>query len=422
MKLIQRFTKYYEDPLYRNSYYLMLNSLISSFIGFIFWILMARFFDASNVGLATALISVSSIISIFSTFGLDISVIRFLGDQKEKKNYINTSITFISIAAIIISTIFLLGINVLAPDLSYVNDSAIFVILFFVYNVANGLFLFINNTFIALRDSKYVLFQNILVNLLRIPIPFFLVFLMAGFSIYASYSISMLITIIICLFFFLKKFIADYKLEIKLERKILSEISHFSAGNYVATMFGNLPPLIIPLIILQFLNPADNAYFFMAFTIASVLFVVPVAYSSSLLAEGSFDESKFFSNLKKTLKQTYYVLIPLIFLILIFGDKLLLIFGESYSTEGSLLLSLLAVSTIFIALNTLYTTYLRIKREIKQIMILTPVASILTIIISYILIPKIGIVGVGIGYLIAQILISSYVILHSLKRVIIRPN
>lgn len=234
---------------------------------------------------------------------------------------------------------------------------------------------------------------------------------MAGFSIYASYSLSMLITIVFCIFYLLKKFITNYKLKIELNKEVIHEISHFSAGNYVATMFGNLPPLIIPLIILKFLNPADNAYFYMSFTIASVLFVVPVSYSSSLLAEGSHNEEKFSINLKKALKQTYYVLIPLIILILIFGDKLLLLFGKSYSIEGGLLLSLLAVSTIFIAINNIYTAYLRIKMKIKQILIIVPTSSIMIIIISYLSIPKIGIIGVGIGYLIAQGLISFYILI-----------
>ena len=92
-----------------------------------------------------------------------------------------------------------------------------------------------------------------------------------------------------------------------------------------------------------------------------------------------------------------------------------MIFGESYATQGSLLLSIFALSTVFIALNLIYVTYLRIRMKIAQILILTPASSILILVISYILIPQMGIVGSGLAYLISMGLMSIYIILYLIK-------
>lgn len=408
----------YKDPLYRNSHYLLINSLASSFLGFIFWIIITKYYNTYDVGLAAALISVSSIISIFSTFGLDITSIRFLSNEKEKNNLINTFLTIVGTISIVLSIIFILGINIWAPSLNFLYNSKYYIILFVIYNVTNGLFLIINSIFTALRDTKFVLFQNVLVNLLRIPLPFFLVFMLSGYSIFASYSLSMAITIIFSLIILSKNVLPGYKPQIHFNKRIISEIMQFSAGSYVSTVFGNLPPLIIPLIILYFLNPEMNAYFYMVITIASVLFVIPVSFSSSLLAEGSFNEKKFILDMKNVFKQIYLILIPLIVITILFGNKLLLLFGENYSNEGSILLSLFAISTVFIGLNTVYVTYLRIKMRIKKIMILTPLNSIIIVISSYILIPKIGILGSGIAYLLGHGLISAYILVTYLNLII----
>lgn len=415
MKLLRDLIKKYDDPLYKNSHYLMINSILASMLGFIFWIIIARRFSTHEVGLATALISISGILSIYSTVGLDISIIRYLADEKDKKRFINICMTIVTVTSLAISIIFILGINIWAPTLSYVNNNLIYIILFVIFTISSALFILMNNTFIALRDTKDLLIQNLFLNLIRIPLPFLLVFLLANFSIFASFSLSMVLTLIISLLIFLRRKIADYKPNFEFDMAVLKKVFHFSTVNYISTIFGNLPTLVIPLIIINFLQPAENAYYYIAFTIASVLFVVPVSFSSSLLAEGSYDDTNFYNNLKKAIKQTYIILIPAVIFTIIFGDKILLIFGKAYSSEGTTLLSLFAISAIFISLNSIYIVYLRIRMKKKELMILTPVSSSLTIIIAYVLIPKIGIMGTGIGYLVAQSLFSTYIILNMLK-------
>lgn len=416
MKLLKRIKKEYEDPLYRNSHYLMINSISASFLGFVFWIIIARSFNTNEVGLATALISVSGILSIYSVLGLDISVIRYLSNEKDKIKFINVCLTIVTVVSLIMSIIFLVGINIWAPNLGYVNEYIIYIILFMLFTTSNAIFLIMNNTFIALRDTKDLLIQNLFLNLIRIPLPFFLVFLLANFSIFASFSLSMVLTLTISLLIFLRKKLPDYKPNFEFDINIIRRVLHFATVNYVAIIFGNLPPLIIPLIILNFLQPAENAYYYIAFTIASVLFVVPVSFSSSLLAEGSHDDSNFYNNLKKALKQTYIILIPAVIFTIIFGNQILLLFGKKYSTEGSLLLSMLALAAIFISLNSIYTSYLRVRMKKREILILTPINSILIILTSYTLIPQIGITAVGVGYLIGTGTLSTYITLITLKR------
>jgi len=108
MQFIHEIIEKSKDPFYRNSHYLMLTTILSSLLGFIFWIIVARVYNAYDVGLATALISVAGIISIFSTFGLDNSIIRFLANEKDKQKFINSAFTIIIVISIILSKIFIL--------------------------------------------------------------------------------------------------------------------------------------------------------------------------------------------------------------------------------------------------------------------------------------------------------------------------
>ena len=58
------------SPLYRNALLLIVNSLILSGFGFIFWALIARFYPVREVGLATSLISLMELILVLSLAGI----------------------------------------------------------------------------------------------------------------------------------------------------------------------------------------------------------------------------------------------------------------------------------------------------------------------------------------------------------------
>ena len=83
MNLLDNFRGYigcFREPMYRNSIYIILNSLSSAGLGFIFWIFAARLFSTSDVGVAAALISTMTLLVQLSRFGLDESMIRYIKD------------------------------------------------------------------------------------------------------------------------------------------------------------------------------------------------------------------------------------------------------------------------------------------------------------------------------------------------------
>jgi O-antigen/teichoic acid export membrane protein len=132
----------------------------------------------------------------------------------------------------------------------------------------------------------------------------------------------------------------------------------------------------IPIIILQVLSADDSAYFYIAFSIASVLFMIPSALSTSLYAEGCVQESTFRMNKKQAIKQAYLMLAPALAIIIFFGDKLLLLFGKSYSINGHFLLTVLAISSLFMVHSSFYITYLKINLRNMEFEALTLISTI----------------------------------------------
>lgn len=413
--LARKFMSMYEDSLYRNSYYLMINSFNSSVTGFIFWIIVARLFDAESVGLAIVLISASSTVVNISGLGIGTSIIRFLAKEEDKISFINTSLTIVSIASVIVSIIFILGENIWAKKLEPILCSNIYIVTFILFTTISTLFSNFLNIYIAQREAKYYFFQNALSDILRLFFPIVFMSSFAAFSIFGSLAISNTIALLVSILYFSKKVIPYYKIRPQIKMRLIKRIKSFSISNYLVNLLSNAPSLLLPFVILHFLAPENNAYFYIAFSIANLLFIIPASLSTSLFAEGSFKDDSFVSNLMKMIKQAYLFIFVVIIIIILFGNKILLLFGPEYSTNSYLLLLMFAISSIFLTLNSFYMTYLKISLKTSELILLNIFLSISLLILSYIFIQidYLSINGVGFAYILVQAIISLYVLVRS---------
>jgi len=414
-KSIMELEQHLRDPLYRNSYFLMASSLINSALGFLFWIVVARYYPTREVGLATALISTMGLLAMLSKFGFDFGLIRFLPEEEDKKGLVNSCASISAISSLMLSIIFIVGLNLWSPALLFVRKNFIFLFSFIIFTILFSIFGIQYNAFIALRNTKFSFIQNATYQSLKIPLSIIFV----GFGvlgIFSSVGVAILIALIISIFFSLPKLLPEYRLRFTIKRKVINEILHFSFGNYIADIFYNIPSMILPILIVNVLSPEMGAYFYIAWAIAWISFMISDAMSMSLFAEGSHDPERLRENMMKAVKFIFLLLVPILFGIFFFGDKILLLFGRDYSEYALKLLQVLAVSSIPVAINTIYVAVKRVQKEIKIVILIYVFIATFTIGVGYILMMKVGLIGIGMGWLLSQGIIVIGVLMKNLHR------
>lgn len=156
-----------QDPLFRNSIFLALSRIINISVGFFFWLAAARIYSVDDVGLTTALISSQSLITIFSLFGFDFSLIRFLPINNARKVY-STCLITTSILSLTIATAYISCIHLFSPNLIILQRPAA-AAAFLLFTLLNTITLINGNTFLSFRKGGEFLVQNILLAL-RIPL------------------------------------------------------------------------------------------------------------------------------------------------------------------------------------------------------------------------------------------------------------
>lgn len=396
------YNSFVNDTLYKNSIFLILSTAVLAVFGFFFWLINARLFTPEQVGIGTTLISVMTLISSFSLLGLGNSLIKYLPTSDRKNEKINTSFTLVGLASVLISIFFLVFLKTFSPQLFFIRENLIFSFLFILFIVFSSLNIISENIFIAYRSSVYVLIKNTIFSIAKLVFP--IIFIALGaYGIFMSVGVAMTIAFAFSLIFLVLKF--NYLFKPTINMDIVKRMTRFSLGNYVAGFIGGLPSLVLPVIILNSMGAKFSAYFYMDMMIANFLYVIPIATSQSLFAEGSYNETELKIHLNKAVKIISLILIPGILATIFFGKYILLAFGKEYSSEGIIFLQILAISGIFISINYIGGAICFIKHKIKLIFLVNTIGTAIILGLSYLLIAK-GLMGIGVGWIAGQSIVT----------------
>jgi len=164
--------------------------------------------------------------------------------------------------------------------------------------------------------------------------------------------------------------------------------------------------------VVNLLGAEANAYFYVAWMMASLLFAIPLATSQSLFAESCHFERGLRENITKSVKFSLMLLVPTIVLLMLIGKWLLLAFGQSYSANSLVLMNVFALSSLPLAINQIYTSVLRVTGRTKELVIIWGFITCATLLSSYFIMPTTGFIGAGYAWLGVQGATAVYVILN----------
>ncbi|MDW5562419.1 MAG: oligosaccharide flippase family protein [Methanomassiliicoccus sp.] len=378
----------YRDRLYRNSLFIILASIAGSCLGLLFWVIAAHYYSIGDIGLASTLISTSSLISTVAGLGLDQAMIRYF-PSRDKSRIFGTALQANLLFSVVLGVVFVLGASIWMPDL--VTDPSyriLFVVLTCVMSVSG----IISTSFIGSRMAKYVLIMTLLLGL-RVPllIPFVP---LGSMGVLASLVLVYVLMFGVCAIFL-------YRMGIRLGKfdwAYFKESFWFSTGNYVGNILYSLPTLVSPIIIYSMIGSSEAAIYYMSLSVTAIVFYVPSSFSTSLFVEGSHGESlgKIF---KKSLMVIYAILIPLVLLIICLGPWILGILGEEYAAQGPIILDLLVISSLFLAPYLAESTALKIRGKVRGLIILSAINAISFFALLLALVSLYGMDGIGMAWI-----------------------
>ncbi len=385
------------DPLFRNSFFMAFTSIFNAGCGFFFWMMAAKLYTVEEVGLATALISSLGLVILFSRLGFDFSIIRFL-PSNDKSKVFGTSLVITTIASLLVSGVFILLVEFISLSLAFLKEPG-YAFAFLLIAAANSVAAITGRAFVADRNADHYLFQNVFMAL-RIPLLIPLAIL-GTFGIFGSVGLSFLIASFFALIV-LQRSIGSIRPV--LDVKFIQRSLRFSSWNYGSNILSIAPTLILPLMVLKMLGEAEAAKYYIAYAIGNLVLIIPQSLGTSLFVEGSHGEG-----LKKSVMRasgaTLALLVPTVLLIFLFGDRLLGLLKGEY-VEAFDLLRVLALSSFLVSVYSLFIPIQNVRMRVGSILKLNALRCVLLFGLSYVLIQRFGILGVGYGWTITFAIIA----------------
>ncbi len=361
----EKLRELYRDSLFQNSLYLMLTTAVMALFGFGFWFLCARIFTPSDIGIATTLISAMTLISYVSLLGFNSTFVRVLPTSTNRNNEINTGLILCISSAIIFAIGYVLAVPLIAPKLGIIHEHIFYAIGFVALVALAAINLLTDSIFIAYRAAKYNFWINgIAMSSVKLFLPFVFIGL-GAYGVFAASGIAASVAMVLSITFLILKF--DYQPQLNIDIQTWRSVIHYSFSNYIANLLNIAPILILPLIVINHLGAAAAGYYYLAFTVANLLYAVIYSVTQSLFAEGSYADRSLTELAAKSLLAMGAVLIPGSIILFFAAPIFLNIYGASYAVEATGILQAFALAGPAVALYTIMNMFLRIKKQVYRL-------------------------------------------------------
>jgi O-antigen/teichoic acid export membrane protein len=415
------------DSLIRNSLYLMASTVMTAGLGYVFWTLAAHAFTSQQVGISSAVISLCSTAALLTYLGSSAILIERLPASEHTSEWTNILIRVCLVTAGVTAVATAITVPVLLTSQHYrlFFSSAPPILVAVVGAAACTLVNLLGAAFIAARRAGRFLSIQTLVSTAKVLLVLPLAAAGAGaMGLVEAWVASAVVGVGVGAAWLVPRMGLGRRLG-RPPRRRAAATSAFrlrqhrhprhrrpsaspSAGSarhllgqHLTSVGGAVTPLVLPVLVVLRLGVTLNAYFYITWMVGAVFFMVSPSVAQAVFAEGVRARSDLRIVVVKALRVIVVLLAPAMVIMIIGGRFILGLFGAPY-TAGYGLLILLVISALPDAVSNVAVAVFRVTQRLGYSTVLNLGILVLTLVAAWVLMPRLGIAGVGLAWLGAQ--------------------
>ncbi|HVL88379.1 MAG TPA: hypothetical protein VM681_10325 [Candidatus Thermoplasmatota archaeon] len=405
MRLGLRLAAHWQEPQYRNAWWLMLNNVLGAVSGLAFWVLVARFLGLSpaEVGAGVAIVSLGTAAGLVAKGGFDTALVRHVPGlaREEGVRLLGISsavgaLVALALAGACFAAAAPLGLEGLPPE-AFLLTGAIGALLCVTWMQ--------DAHFLAEGDARWSFRRNTVLHAGRLVAPVPIVALALPAPIPVAWALAIAASALVA-FAFLRRLPSRPKGATRADRRAFFR----SAGRNTPGGFAEfLPGFLLPPLVLATEGPEAAAYFGIAWTAAAGLFLLSSAIGRSAMAEITRSgQAPAAPLLRKAARHHLLVVAPAAVGGLILAPWVLLPFGDDYAHHGGPVLALLSASALFVAPTYLYLALLRARERTVPLLAFPAVMIVALLALAPPLAAEHGIEGVAIAWVLANVPVGAF--------------
>jgi len=391
----------------------MLNTMLTGVLGFAFWILAARLYSPERVGVNSALIAVLMTVSTLCQVNLGSVFVRFLPETARPAKLIVLGYVVAAGFSLVVAT----GVAIVAPhfakDLSVLGSSRLIGVIWVVSVALWCVFALQDGALTGLRSAKWIPVENTSFGILKIVALVILAAFGAAQGMLLAWVLPMVILVLPVNFIIFRRAVPAHMpahTDGIVNRFGRRRLVRYLGMTSVASSIDQGMLAALPILVVAILGAAQNAYFYIAFTIVTTLELLADNIVTALTVEGTFATERLRELTAAVGRRFLVLLLPATLVLIVAAPLVLLFFGGAYVSHGTTVLRLLAFASMFRGAIWLYMAVCRIQGRGLSLLAVSAATSIGTLVFTSVFAHLWGLNGVGIGWLTSNVLVAIVVI------------
>ncbi len=396
LSITERVKQRLGDEQARAGFDLVASSVFNAVAGLAFWLVAARSFDESVVGLNAVAITTIALVESFATLGMKNALIRFmpLGSHQAQR-FVRRTYGIAVLVAMVVSPIVALAAIDRVDGLAEVDPltaAAVFAASCMVWVI----FVLQDSVLVALRRTPLIPLSNLAYAVLKLLALVLLTLVTFPWAILVAW-VAPLVIIVVAVNTVIVREVAA--LDTLPEETPTPGLVRFAMGEFSSHIVSMGLFSGLPIVVLASLGERSNAFYGLAFTIAYSLMLANSNMSTALLAAASRRPGHLREQTRNATKQMAMLVVPASIAVVVLAPLGLSLFGSNYSTEGSTLLRLLALTAIANIPVAAAIGVLRARRQPGRLLAMHAVRTSVIFLLCLGLSSTAGLTGVGWGWL-----------------------
>jgi O-antigen/teichoic acid export membrane protein len=404
----------------RSAAALALNTGITSVLGFLYWIVAARYYSPAVIGESAAVISALLLMANIAELNLYNTLIRFLPTAGSRARlYVVRAYLTVAVMSVVVGLAALPIVRELDLVRELLRFGPVGVVCLLGAVVVWTLFAMQDSVAIGVRAAPWVPLENGVFGVAKLLLLLAFAGIAPRLGVLSSWMLAMVPVLVLMTGLIFWRLLPRHAAESATgsERVSIRQVGAFMTLDNVALLGATAVNYLLPIIVVTLAGSEANGYFYVAWSVAGALDVALVGVASSLTVEGSRQRERLGDLVTALLRRMICVAVPIVLAVVIVAPMILRLYGKDYAQHSSALLRVVALAVLARIVVVVWMSMNRVLQRLGRILAVQMVLTTMVLGLSALLVPRFGIIAVGIVHLAVQTAVA-LTLLPGLRRVI----
>lgn len=392
-----------DRPLVRSGHLLVLNGALTAISGLAYWLVAARFYDTAEVGRNLAAISAISLLGGVAQANVMTALLRFVPYAGQgSARLVARGYALAAVLTAAAATVFVLSVGTWSEDLRFLRENSALAAWFVISVTVWALFSVQDHVLTATRRTGLVPVENLAFSILKLVLVVALAAALPTAGILLSWTVAAAVAVLATSgYVFLRALPRHMRERPVADPPPTGEVARFLALDYVASLAVFAAVSGLPLVVIAREGASATAGFLLAWTIVYSLYLVPLAMGQSLVAHSADPGADLHRDVRTMCGHALMLVLPGVLVLVALAPRALALFGPQY-VEHADTLRLLALSATPNVLVELSVSAAQVRQRMRRVLAIRLTQGGGVIGLSLLLMPRQGVTGVAVAWLIVQ--------------------